>query len=220
MKNIYLLLILLVITSGSLIYSKAIELFLINQNFSWTFSKIIPYFLLVLEGILLGLIAKRMLKSKKIIKLGVQFICIIFPFLTGFALNPIYQGDFSKNGSTNVVNAKNDKFKGYDLVVITITGCPFCHESTFYANKMLQRNPKLKIKYLVCNNNEAETKPYREKLDKKIAVELAQTPQQMAQTAGGSFPAFILIKENKAIQKWSNDQFGVRAKDLVESATN
>jgi len=169
---------------------------------------------------LCGLIVKKVLIKNKLLKILTQLIVIVLPFLVGFAVNPIFQGDFSKQGVTNFEKANSNDVKNTNLVVLTIPGCPFCHESTIYSNLMQKRNPNLKIRYIVCAKDSNQIEPYRNKLDKKIEVVLAENPNMSAKSAGGSFPAFLLIQNNKAVLKWSNDQFGVRAKDLVESETN
>lgn len=202
-----------------IIFFKKIEKFLIDLNFSWTISKSIPYLFLMIFGILLMFSLKKRLKIGNVLKQIILVLVAVCPFMIGFTMNPIYEGDFSKQGTTNFEAPNKKDFSGVDLVVITIPGCPYCHESTFYSNLMHKRNPKLKIKYIVCAKDTNQIQPYRDKLDKNIEVALAEDPNQAAKTAGGSFPAFLLIQNNKAIQKWSNDQFGVRAKDLVESVT-
>ena len=203
-----------VLTAITIYFFKPFESALLNLNFSWTFSKALPYLLLIVEGVLLSYYTGKILKIR--LKIILQILMLVLPFVIAFALNPIYQGDFSKNGSLPKIKELPIDFKNVDLVVVTIPGCPFCHESAYNSNLMLKRNPKLKIRYIVCNTNLQELKPYREKLDSKIEVVLASDPTLLSQIAEGSFPSFFYLKTNKVIEKWSNDQFGVRAKDLVE----
>lgn len=203
-----------------IVFFKKIEKFLIDLNFSWTLSKSTPYILLIIFGVLLMMSMKKYLKMNSYLNLVMLIVGGVLPFIIGFIFNPIYEGDFSKQGITSFTATSKKDIQGVDLVVITIPGCRFCHESTIYSNLIQKRNPDLKIRYIVCAKDSNQIEPYRDKLDKKIAVVLAEDPNQAAKTAGGSFPAFLLIQNNKAIQKWSNDQFGVRAKDMVEAATN
>jgi hypothetical protein len=218
MKNIILLVIILLLSSLSILYSKPIELHLIQLNWSWTIAKLTPYLFYIVEGLMLFFIFKKTLKLSNYLKLIILVLAFVLPFLIGFIFNPIYEGAFSKQGITSFKAASKKDMQGVDLVVITIPECRFCRESTIYCNLMLKRNPNLKIRYIVCTKDTNQIQPYQDKLDKKIDVALAEDPNQAAKTAGGSFPAFLLIKNNKAIQKWSNDQFGVRAKDLVEAS--
>jgi hypothetical protein len=218
MKNIILLVIILLLSSLSILYSKPIELHLIQLNWSWTIAKLTPYLFYIVEGLMLFFIFKKTLKLSNYLKLIILVLAFVLPFLIGFAFNPIYQGDFSKQGVLSFTKPSDKDIADYDLLVYTIPGCPFCHESTFFANLMQKRVPSLRINYIVCTTDSAQIEPYRINLDKKINVSLAENPTKASQTAGGSFPAFLLIKNNKAIQKWSNDQFGVRAKDLVEAS--
>jgi hypothetical protein len=205
----------LILATLNILFFKQIELFLLKVGLSWTFSKIFPYLFLLILGFLLAYLSKKIFKIKKLLFV-LWLVNFIFPLIVGFILHPIYEGDFSKNGITPKF-PKNLEFENYDLVVLTIPGCPFCHESVINSNFMLKRNPTLKIKYILCSSDAKEMEPYRAELDKKIPLVLAKDIQNMGKIAQGKFPSFILNKNNKPSYQWSNSEFGVRAKDLVEN---
>jgi hypothetical protein len=212
----FIILPVVIITTLNIVFFNDYSNFLLESNLSWTFSKAFPYITLLIFGIYLAYWSKKNTKFSKSIGLLVQILLILTPFLVGFVLNPIYEGDFSKNGIEPKFS-KNKEFENYDLVVLTIPGCPFCHESVINSNFMLKRNPKLKIKYILCSSDAKEMEPYRIELDKKIPLVLAKNLQEMGKIAQGKFPSFVLLNKNNAIYQWSNDGFGVRAKDYVES---
>jgi hypothetical protein len=198
-------------------FHKNIELFLINSTISWTISKALPYLLLIILGVYLAKLSFHKFKFNNVLKIITIVILMLAPFGIDFIFNPIYEGDFSKKGKMPTIEKGLNDFNNYDLVVITIPGCPYCHESTINSNKLLERNPSIKIKYVVCSDNVKEIEPYQRNLNKNIKVELASKPKSLAKIADGGFPSFVVMKNGKAIEKWSNDQFGVRAKDYVES---
>ncbi len=214
MKSLILQLILLILT---LFFFKALENTLISWNFSWTISKVFPYLVLIILGFTLSRKIKKFFFIKiPFLRFILLLIIFLAPFGIGFILNPIYEGDFSKNG-TSIPNEQSlSDFKAFDLVVITIPNCPFCHESVNAINLIQKRNPKLKIKYVVCAKESREIEPYKLKLNSSIQVSLCQNLDKMITISKGSFPCFVKINTND-IYTWSNDNFGVRAKDILES---
>ncbi|MBI2259710.1 MAG: hypothetical protein HYU67_12550 [Flavobacteriia bacterium] len=215
MKKIYFFVFVLISTL-TIVYFKTIERLLIENNFSWTISKALPYFLVVVLGFILSYFIYNLAKTK-IIKLILSVFVAVLPFIISFIFHPIYEGDFSRVGTSYQLKNDNQDFQTVDLVVLTIPGCPFCHESTIYSNKMLLRQPRLKIKYIVCDTNTREIEPYQKKLNRKISVSLAKDLKLCINISQGSFPTFVALKNKKIVEKWSNDQFGVRAKDFVEN---
>ncbi|MFN5415514.1 MAG: hypothetical protein ACK5B9_00550 [Flavobacteriia bacterium] len=153
----------------------------------------------------------------KTLKVILSFILFVAPFSVCFAFYPIYEGDFSKEGKKAQSEIKMEEFNNIDFVVLTIPGCPFCHESISKVNLMQERTPKLKIKYIVCTSNLAAKAEYRKALNPKIKVELGRNLTQLLSLSEGKFPCFVKINHSKAIYKWHNNQFGTRAKDWIES---
>ncbi|MES2587583.1 MAG: hypothetical protein V4622_01305 [Bacteroidota bacterium] len=214
MKNIFFQI--LCLTTVILFFKNLEDLF-ISLNFSWTFSKITPYFLLIILGFTLMFKIRRLLIIKiPFIRLIALILIFIFPFGLGFALNPIYEGDFSKNGKEIKNEQTLSDFQKFDFVVLTIPDCPYCHETINSINLLQKRNPNLTIKYIVCSSENRQIEPYRFKLNSKIQVSLAQNLSKMIEIANGSFPFFVKLNQD-GIYTWSNNEFGVRAKDFLES---
>jgi hypothetical protein len=106
MKNIILLVIILLLSSLSILYSKPIELHLIQLNWSWTIAKLTPYLFYIVEGLMLFFIFKKTLKLSNYLKLIILVLAFVLPFLNRLYFNPIYEGDFSKQGTTKFHKTK------------------------------------------------------------------------------------------------------------------
>lgn len=192
----------------------------IELGLSWSISFFLPYFLLVVFGVFFALSIRGFLRFMPfVLKTLTIFVLSLIPFGIGFAINPIYEGDISLGGNALNENKIYNSIKDFDLLVITIPNCPFCLESTQKINKLLDRNPSLKVKYVICSAEQNAIKQLRKLLNKNISIELAADIQQMVSIAEGSFPCFVKINDDNAIYKWSNDQFGYFALDKVEQNT-
>ena len=177
----------------------------------WTLSKIIPYLLCLVGGFLFSFLIFR-LKGK--IRL-LRFIVWILPIGIYFAINPIYEGDFSNTYRTEKITSLTAKLHSNELLVIAIPGCPYCFESIAALKIMKQRNPKLKITFLVCSKDKKTVLPYAKEIDHSFEIVTTQNAQKWAKLVHGKFPSYIRLKNGK-LYIWSNDTFGCMAKDEVE----
>jgi hypothetical protein len=213
MKKIILILALI---NLNIFFLKKIESFLLDWNFTWTLAKSIPYISLLIFGFLLMRLTKKIIPFKiQAVNKIIMFVIFIIPFSIGFAINPIYEGDFSKNGRTIVLNSNYSDLKRSDFIVLSIPNCPFCHESISHINLIQKRNPKLRIKFIILSKEIKELKPYSEELNKEIKVSLVKDLDEMLEFSAGKFPTF-LFKSEKKLWFWSNKEFGTRAKDFIE----
>lgn len=206
-----------------LYFFKTIEQLFIQNNFSWTVAKIVPYLFLIISGVLIArwfgkfFIYKLISSKLKFLKPIVFFAITLIPFVIGFILNPIYEGDFSKEG-TEIQNPESlNDFRNVDLAVITIPGCPYCYHSIAKLKQLKVRNPEMRIKFIVCTSNSEDLKDYIAESGKEIVVSKTKNIESLNRMAQGKFPTFVMIKNNKAVYCWSNDQFGCRALDQLES---
>jgi len=208
----------ILIISGFSIYSfKSFELSLLNGGFSWTMSKLLPYITLVIEGILLAYSFAKGFKIKvKIVKVLVALVLFAAPFIAGFVLHPIYQGDFSSEGT----EAASDKVKvdeKYDLLVVTIPGCPYCLASIEQLKMIKKRTPEANILFSVCSSDKRDLELYKTLIDGKFDIALADDVEASVKLAEGHFPTFVQIKKGLPVYKWSNDQFGAGSMDKFEA---
>jgi thioredoxin-related protein len=201
----------------------SIEQWVINSNFSWTSAKIAPYLLLVIFGVLIArwlskfFIYKIISNRIKFLRPIVFVVITAIPFVIGFVLNPIYEGDFSKQG-TEIQNQESiNDFRKVDLAVITIPGCPYCYHSISKLKQLKARNPEMRIKFIVCTSNNEDLKDYIAEGGKEIVVTKTKNTENLSKMTEGKFPTFVMVKNNKAIYSWSNDQFGCLALDQLES---
>ena len=193
-----------------------LESFFLGAGLSWTLSKALPYLLSILLGILLMRIALKRLRSiNNALRIVIAVFVLILPFALGFITNPIFEGDFSKNGrsleGTNHPDLKSDGLK-----VISIPGCPFCVGSIPKLKKIKERYPEISIEYVLCSSDTNNLTSLRKEIDGKFALRLAKDKNGLAEISLGSFPAFAIVENGNASYIWSNDEFGVRAIDVVE----
>jgi hypothetical protein len=178
----------------------------------WTLTKTLPYILSIFGGVFLFWIFSKLKGKIRIIR----FFIWIVPFLIFFILNPIYQGDFSNVNRT--INSKTLPFNALknELIVITIPGCPFCFGSIESLKILKIRNPSLKINFIVCSSDSSSILEYKKEIGKSFPINYSSTPEKWANIAQGKFPSFLLVGKTQT-KIWSNDGFGVRAKDEIES---
>ena len=205
-----------IITTFSILFFKELELGLFNLGLSWTLSKATPYLLSILLGALLSITLYKSITLKKVFKVNLSILILLLPFVISFALHPIYQGDFSKNGKVLSQNSYNENTIDNGLMVITIPNCPYCYEAIGRLKTLALRNPELNIEYVVCSSDSNSTTTYKEEIDGLFKIRIAKDRNELARVADGSFPAFVHVKNGKQTYKWSNSQFGVRALDLIE----
>ena len=208
----------ILIISGFTIYSfKSFEMELLNGGFSWTMSKLLPYVTAVIEGLLLAYTFSKGFKFKsKIVKVLAVLLLFAAPFAAVFVLHPIYEGDFSSEGT----EIKADTLKvdeKYDLLVVTIPDCPFCLESIFRLKQIKKRNPEVKMLFSVCTTNKQKLSLYKQLIAGDFDIEMAKDIDASVKLADAHFPTFVQLKKGLPVYKWSNDQFGAGAMDEFES---
>ena len=194
------------------------EELLLNLGLSHTISKITPYLVCLIVGILLMRFILKSKIKKNAIKWVLAIILLLIPFASYFVVNPIYEGDFSKNGTEiKVRNAATTEFKN-GLLVMAIPGCPYCFESISTLKQMKKRNPDLNILFAVTGTEDKSVlTDYIKEVNGAFKVELMPKAKALVSESGSTFPAFIIVKNGSAIYSWTNDQFGVRAKDRLEN---
>jgi thioredoxin-related protein len=197
------------------------ESYFLNAGLSWTMSKVLPYFIMILVGIVLWIIAKKLLKSlNKFLRWALLLVIFLMPFGIYFSISPIYEGDFSNNAIEVMRSDANAELTGKKLVVITIPGCPFCLQAIDQLLVMKKRVPNIEIEYIVCSSDSTTVDWYKENAGDDITVRLAVNSEEMAKIAQHAFPTFVLVDNNHPIKTWSNDSFGVFARDEIELEFN
>lgn len=198
-----------------------IEQSFLDSGFSFTASKLLPYVITLMIGLIIVFLLRRRLNFKfRIVRILVKLVIVAIPFIVYFAFNPIYEGDFSNNSELVQKTSGLDELNKKTLYVISIPGCPFCKDALTDMIVLKNRNPSINIEFLVCSNEEKSLEFYKEvNSGNKINITLAKNPDALLYLAQHQFPAFAIVENNK-VKRWSNQNFGVRAMDEVESVLN
>lgn len=189
------------------------ESFFVNLGLSYTWSKALPYILLVVLGIVLGLFLFKKLQSKvgKLLAL----LLMVIPFTVYFIFYPIYEGDFTNEARIVQHSDKTQELQGKKLIVISLPGCPFCKQSVLFFKEIKKKHPHLKVEYVVTSDDDRNLAYYDEVIQGAFPLRLANNPEAMSKLAQGSFPTYVLVDNNQPLKIWSNNTFGVMALDDV-----
>lgn len=215
MKNNILFITNIILSVLVIILFSEIELTALNISHQWTFSKAFPYFLLIISGIYFAFYSLKKLSKNKLIAYLVSFISFSSPFIIGFALHPIYQGDFSKEGKKLTSKEYSEHHIKNGLYVVTIPNCPYCYEAIGKLKEIKIFHPELNIEMVVCTSDSSLLETYEIEADNAFIITAAYEPKKLAKLADLKFPAFVHIQNGKVTYKWDNSQFGVRAIDLI-----
>lgn len=194
------------------------ESIFLNLGFSYTWSKALPYILLIIIGILLGVFIYK--KSKNIYLKVLSVLVIFIPFIVYFSLHPIYQGDFTNEAKVVQYSETIKDLNGHKLVVISMPGCPYCKESVLFFKEIKKRHPKLKVEYAVTSDDSRNLAFYEAVIKGEFPLHLAESPERLNQVARGRFPTFVLVNGKQPMKVWSNNTFGVAALDEVVNSFN
>ena len=218
MKKVYSIIITLLI--GLLLIPSSygsIRGFLLNMGFSWMLSEWMYYAMLLMLGASLAWTLAQGVNWKSAWKKYIVIVCsVLAPFAIGFAEHPIYEDmlwDLSADMST--VKTTSD-YVDADLVVIAIADCPYCKRAVTELKALHERNPDMRMRMVVCTADSTWLTPYQEGADKSFEVVMASDMDVMATHADGHFPAYVLVREGVPVCRWTNNEWGPRAKDIVE----
>ena len=194
---------------------------LLNSGFKWTSTEWTYYFLLIVFGIALGIMSARLVShSAGWKRIAASVAVAIFPFAIGFIQHPIYE-DMLWNLSQDMtkVEATVD-YNDTDLVLIAIADCPYCRRAIKEMKALHKRDPQLRMRMVVCTSDSTWLEPYKEEAAGAFEVVLADNMDVMATHAGGHFPAYVLVRDGKPVCRWTNNEWGPVAKDIVERMAN
>ncbi len=193
-----------------------IETYLLDFGLSWSTSKVLPYFLSILLGMILLFLIAKIRFNKKWVKWALSLLVFLLPFSIYFAFYPIYEGDF-KNQSFRLkspIQFPTSK----TLTVVVLPDCPYCHQTIPLIDKLKTRNPKMTINYWVVTSDSLPANSgILSKISSSYNVFQRKDVVEISQLVLGTFPCFILSDRNKVTQVWNNNQFGVRSLDAIEA---
>jgi hypothetical protein len=195
----------------------SVRVFMLNCGFSWMLSEWMYYLLLVSLGVALAWSLVQSVHWKSVWKkYAVVLFTAVAPFVIGFAEHPIYE-DMLWDLSADMSNVKfTSDYANADLVVIAIADCPYCKRAVTELKALHERNPDLRMRMVVCTADSTWLAPYQEGADESFEVVMASDMDVMATHAGGHFPAYVLVRDGEPVCRWTNNEWGPRAKDIVE----
>ena len=183
---------------------------------SFTVSKFLPYLLTILIGVICAILLSKRISASKIIRIIIIILITVFPFSLYFAINPIYEGDFSNDGNEIKKDLKLPKNK--DLLIIALADCPYCIQSQGTIKLIHKKNPKIKAEYIIMNGTKQDSIRYAEMLKGFATCRTQKNNVVLMQTIHGSFPSYIFVQKGKFKKVWNNDNFGVLAWDELVSS--
>ena len=202
------------------------EISLSSTGLSWTMSKLLPYILFLITGILFAVIFYKKFKLSKPLKIIISLALFVLPFLLYFVYSPIYQGDFSNSGYT--VSSENRFPEKKQFTVYVLPNCKYCVSSTATLKAMIRKNKGIDLVVRVLGHTVNDSLKYVKLMDNLVPVAMNSSNnsiekvqiKELITITQGEFPTFVLSKNGKAIKAWHNDSFGVRAMDEVDHYFN
>lgn len=188
------------------------ESFFLKLGSSWTVSKVLPYIIFVILGLILYLILINRVR-RKWSKLWLS-VAIFAPVSVYFALNPIYSGDFS-NRYREVQVSDSVDVANNALTVIAIPNCPYCAQSMETLRSLARRTNVDTIFFRVLTVDSTLLENYNAIAGSKVKVSNEVNIKEYIVLSKGRFPTFV-YNDNLTMRIWSNEGFGARAIDWVE----
>jgi thioredoxin-related protein len=197
----------------------SLETFFLSCDFSWVASRLFPYALFLLIGLLCSLLVVWRFKFIGhirilfLISLPLVFVSFYFSFY------PIYQGDFANDQSVFQRNRSMLELKENRLIVLSLPGCPYCLESMERMRMVKQRHPEITIEYKVCHGDSSAIRWFKNKGKNDFDYSLASDVKMTSKLAQGLYPTYVMTNQS-ILRVWSVEQFGMAALDEVEEILN
>lgn len=191
------------------------------KQISWMFAIWSYYFVVVLICATLLVIHPFRNEQFTSYKKVLLVLCVfILPISVCLIEHPIYE-DMLWDLSSNMLNVETTAdYRDADLVLIAIADCPYCQRAVSDINALHQRNPILRMRMVVCTADSSWLEPYRAQVAGACQVVMASNMDVMATHAGGHFPAYVLVRDGKPLRRWTNNEWGPVAKDVVETVVD
>ena len=209
-----------VLTLALLIFfHNSIIAFGLNIRLTFTFSRILPY---MLEFFAVCLVIYQVYSQYLInTSLAVRRLASILILFGGsgiaFAINPIYEGDFShKYREISLAGENADTFQ-HGLTMIALPGCSYCYGKLEEMKFVKKIYPSLPMYVLVIHDDEIALEEYRKHSEGLIEVGLFPESTLLKTIIVDGYPNLI-YKSNEGTSKlinWSNNGFGSASWDFI-----
>lgn len=217
--NIKRLIIAVILFVGFVILHKGIQNNALDLGFSWTLSSVSPYVLQFITAILLAYqVALILNKKNKLLRRIVLIGGVIILCGVAFAVNSIYEGDFSNDYEKVEFSNTDEKILDEGLTMIALPGCPYCIGKIPLLNKLKTREKNLPIQVVIIKEDSLTKEYYQEELNENISVQFTSHVEDLAKAAEGRFPSFFHTKKNGEVIVWTRTGFGTRAFDWLENS--
>ncbi len=191
------------------------ERFIFDLGLGWTMSKVLPYFVFLVLGLIVMVFIRKYAKNRKL-RIGAIVVSII-PLSVYFMINPIYESDFANDFSSHQPLANISEVD--HLTIIAIPNCQYCREALGRLMKIQERTSSVKIDFKVLTSDSLTLAPYIDEANGLINVVKEENFAEFEKVAETRFPTYVYTSSSES-RVWHNDQIGTRALDWLEEQLN
>lgn len=193
-----------------------IDYFFLDLGLSWSSAKAIPYIISIILGLLLFYFLKKVKLKKKWLKVTIRFTALLTPFIIYFSIFPIYEGDFTNQGTRPKSSILFPQSKS--LTVVVLPNCPYCYQSIIWMKKIKERNPHIPINYWVSTQDTLSSNTAILKvLPKEFKAIQHHDTEKISELVQGTYPCFVISDKGYVVKLWNNNQIGVSSMDEIEN---
>jgi hypothetical protein len=134
-----------------------------------------------------------------------------------FAVNPIYEGDFSHQYRQIALAGENEDTFQHGLTMIAMPGCKFCFEKLEEMKRVKAIYPSLPMYVLVINDDELALAEYKERAEGLIQVDLFPRSTLLKSIIQDGYPNLIYKSKDTSslLINWNNSGFGSASWDFI-----
>lgn len=212
-----------VLTLAAVIFfHNSIISFGLNIRLSFTFSKILPYMIqffavcLIIFNVYRQYLAEASLTMRRLVSIFILF----GGSGIAFAVNPIYEGDFSHQYREITLAGENEATFQHGLTMIALPGCHHCFNKLEEMKIVKGIYPSLPMFVLVINDDELAVESYREASKGLVEVALFPESTLLKSIIQDGYPNLIYKSSSSSSQliNWSNSGFGSASWDYILEA--
>ncbi len=202
-----------------IIFHNSIISFGLSVRLSFTFSKILPYMLefFAVTLIIFNVYRQYLMGTSLTIRRLVSILILFGGSGIAFAVNPIYEGDFSHQYREIALAGENAGTFKHGLTMIALPGCPFCYEKLEEMKRVSTIYPELPMFVLVINDDSLALESYREASDGMMQVDHFPKSTLLKSIIKDGYPNLIYKSKNESstLINWSNSGFGSASWDYI-----
>lgn len=190
----------------------------------WTLNYVLIWLLVLILSGFSAFLCYKTLKGRA--RFLTPVLALVIPLGFYFAAKPIYDGDFSKTGTSvnygteniilqDILRYKSD-FKG--VVCVASPYCPFCIEAVRDKMRMLDQRKKTDVAVYLPSGEANLIQHFRDKTAAhSIPIVPNSNPEVGFDIDENVIPVFLYIQNQRIVHVWRNDQLGYPALDWIEN---